>query len=541
MVKLYHLFLKKIILFLLDCGAGGVRGIICKALKGRSKSDINSIPPVTVASVLASLKSSLLTNEPTGQEQNFVLPKLSPSLKTSLANQLKNESLVLAILHLFESLLHLTKEKLIQVPSSLPDSEDIGSSEKSFTCVNNLFENVQSFKNNIFNPRFKFAGKSGRELKSLLNSQSIVRQAIAINSKSKIALVEGDSSITIIDPIRMFESGGNPILDKRSFRILCKASMPYEVVGISFNPAYESYLLAYGCKECRILTLNGKMEVTDHLEINLALEAVDDQSFIVKCMWIPGSLTNVAVITNHCVKIYDLSKDNICPTHNFSISIDQSIKDATIFADSGLVTLIVMCNSGLLYIQSLEFSFSNLSNGPQFLETLLRTPDEFSELQGESIFYSSQRKLLYLSYKQDKTFVAQLDKTKCTLVKVISLVDTSSLSTLPTSFCYMTEVGEFPDNTMIGIGRKGNSSLVSAINVKKNEVQYQSFKIFKSFSKLESVATWNHSVKGPSIAVLLEDGAIFLYSATYVTSSSVQGKTVQEDESPDIPELIKNV
>lgn len=537
--------------FFCDCGAGGVRGIICKALKGKHKAELTSgPPPVTYTSALASLKSNILSIDQingTEEKKRNSLPdadsgllQLSPALKMSLVVQLKNESLLLSLLHLFDTMLNLTKVKLNQVPISLPDAEDIGAKEKDFVSVNNLFENVQTFKSNIFATRFKFNGRSGREIKNLLSSQSIIRQALAFNSKSKMAIVEGDLGITIIDPMRLFESGGNSTLDKRSFKVLCKTPMPYEVMGIAFNPVYESYLLAYGYKECRILTLNPKMEIIDQLEINLSLEALDNQSYIIKSMWVPGSLTNVSVVTNHSVKLYDLSKDNICPLHNFSVPTSQTIKDTVICSDSGILTLVVLCNSGTLYVQSLDFSFSTSSNGPQQLETVLSVPEEYASLEGESLAYSSQRKMLFVSFKQDKTFVAQFDKKKQSLANIISLVDSSSNSTLPPSLSLWSEVGEFPDNMMIALGKKGN---LVAVNVKKNQVQYQVLKFPKNLTKIESFTTWNHSLKGPSIATLLEDGSIALFTNSQINSPlPVPGKVSQvEDEPVDIAELIKHV
>jgi E3 ubiquitin-protein ligase UBR4 len=53
------------------------------------------------------------------------------------------------------------------------------------------------------------------------------------------------------------------------------------------------------------------------------LEAFGRDLSIIDVQWLPGSQTMIAVGTRQFVRIYDLSEDNISPTHNLMIVDDE--------------------------------------------------------------------------------------------------------------------------------------------------------------------------------------------------------------------------
>ena len=67
--------------------------------------------------------------------------------------------------------------------------------------------------------------------------------------------------------------------------------------------------------------------VTDHIVLHPQLETVN---FILKAIWLPGSQTQLAVLTVDFIKIYDLSVDITAPTYYFLVpSGGGKVRDCT--------------------------------------------------------------------------------------------------------------------------------------------------------------------------------------------------------------------
>lgn len=56
--------------------------------------------------------------------------------------------------------------------------------------------------------------------------------------------------------------------------------------------------------------------VADHLVLSTGLEG---NNYIIKAIWLPGSQTQVALVTSDFVKIFDLSNDLNNPMHHFLV------------------------------------------------------------------------------------------------------------------------------------------------------------------------------------------------------------------------------
>lgn len=68
-----------------------------------------------------------------------------------------------------------------------------------------------------------------------------------------------------------------------------------------------------------MLTLSKDGKILFKLSVDLLLEVISKDLTIVNVEWLPGSQTSIAVATRDFVKVYDLSEDNMSPTHNFMI------------------------------------------------------------------------------------------------------------------------------------------------------------------------------------------------------------------------------
>ena len=74
-----------------------------------------------------------------------------------------------------------------------------------------------------------------------------------------------------------------------------------------------------------MLTFSSSGAVADHLVLHPQLET---GNFIIRAIWLPGSQTNLALVTADFVKIYDLSKDALSPQYCFVVPAGK-IRDCT--------------------------------------------------------------------------------------------------------------------------------------------------------------------------------------------------------------------
>ncbi len=102
------------------------------------------------------------------------------------------------------------------------------------------------------------------------------------------------------------------------------------MLSVTGNPCNEDFLAVCGLKDCHVLTFNSSGTVANHLGLHPSLET---GNFIIKAVWLPGSQTELAVVTSDFVKIYDLAVDAISPQYYFLLPSGK-IRDTTfIFTD----------------------------------------------------------------------------------------------------------------------------------------------------------------------------------------------------------------
>ena len=81
---------------------------------------------------------------------------------------------------------------------------------------------------------------------------------------------------------------------------LATAQVPFTVLSIAGNPCNEDFLAVCGLKDCHVLTFSSSGSVVDHLALHPQLET---GNFIIKAVWLPGSQTQLALVTADFVKV----------------------------------------------------------------------------------------------------------------------------------------------------------------------------------------------------------------------------------------------
>lgn len=89
----------------------------------------------------------------------------------------------------------------------------------------------------------------------------------------------------------------------------------------------------------------------------------------VQALWLPGSQTEVAVVTADFVKVYNLSVDAISPQYYFLLPTGK-IRDATFVVSDNERHLVLMASSGYIYTQVMDVT-SSAQHGPFYITNIL--------------------------------------------------------------------------------------------------------------------------------------------------------------------------
>jgi E3 ubiquitin-protein ligase UBR4 len=190
---------------------------------------------------------------------------------------------------------------------------------------------------------------------------------------------------------------------------LASAPVPFTVLSLLSNPANENFLAVCGLKECRVLTFNAAGAVSEQLMLQLQLEAAN---YIVRPLWLPGSQTQLAVVTADMVKVYDLATDALSPAYYFLVPSGK-IRDATfVHTAAGDMVLLLMSSAGHIYFQPL-CEESSARHGSFYVTNILEVVHpEVVDMGGNlcgggvSIYFSHSLQLLFFSFAQGKSFMA---------------------------------------------------------------------------------------------------------------------------------------
>ena len=82
---------------------------------------------------------------------------------------------------------------------------------------------------------------------------------------------------------------------------MATTQVPFTILSLSGNCCNEDFLAVCGLKDCHVLTLTGSGSVLNHLALHPQLEA---GNFIIKAVWLPGSQTQLAIVTADFVKVF---------------------------------------------------------------------------------------------------------------------------------------------------------------------------------------------------------------------------------------------
>ncbi|KAG1664196.1 E3 ubiquitin-protein ligase UBR4 [Nymphon striatum] len=417
--------------FFCDCGAKA-DGSCVALVKKNTKLSIEcptSAPPVSSLRRKASISCTPSGNEDGHkvEEASKLRQKLMKQLEThreTMLNLLSSSDTVDTILEMIHSLMNainLNCKKKSNIGNIVNAKQALdslhNSTEKSFETSELLMVPTLGSQEGAFeNVRMNYSGDQGQTIRQLINSHMVRRVAMCCLSspfgrRQHLAVCHEKGKITVLQLSALLKQSDS---SKRKLTLtrLASAPVPFTVLSITSNPCNEDFLAVCGLKDCHVLTFNSSGSVCDHLVLHPQL---DTANYIIKAIWLPGSQTNLALVTSDFVKIYDLSRDALSPQYYFLLP-SAKIRDCCfLFSDDGSKHLLLMCSAGNIYSQSMCVD-SSAQHGPFYVTTILdvKHPDITDSNSGQvagggvSIYYSHALQLLFFSYAQGKSFLAPL-------------------------------------------------------------------------------------------------------------------------------------
>lgn len=400
--------------------------------------------------------------------------------------------------------------------------------EKRFEHTDQLMLPTLGSQEGAFeNVRMNYSGDQGQTIRQLLSAHMIRRVAMCCLSspygkRQHLAVSHEKGKITVLQLNALLRQADS---SKRKLTLtrLASAPIPFTVLTITGNQWNEDFLAVCGLKDCHVLTFNSSGTVSDHLVLHPQLET---GNFIIKAMWLPGSQTQLALVTADFVKIYDLGKDALSPQYYFLVPTGK-IRDCTfVYAEDGIFYLLLMSSAGNIYNQAMDES-SLAKHGPFYVTSTLNIvhPEikENGQINGGgvSIYYSHALQLLFFSYACGKSFIAPLKSMDADVIKVfmINLANNKtngnkSSNNQPQPLCQWSEVPNHP-GLVCSIMQTSNNPVI--LMIKPDTVMIHEIKVVPAKAKTMDMVAIRHFSSNAehrtTLIILCEDGSLKIYMA----------------------------
>jgi E3 ubiquitin-protein ligase UBR4 len=409
--------------------------------------------------------------------------------------------------------------------------KDLHCCDKSIETSDQLMVPTLGSQEGAFeNVRMTFTGEQGTQIRQLVSQQVIRRVAMCAlasphGKRQHLAVSHEKGKITLLQLATLLKQADSS-KKKLTLTRLASAPLPFTAISIAGNPCNEDYLAVCGLKDCNVLSFSQSGHVNGHLVLHLQLESLN---YVIKAVWLPGSQTELAIVTADFVKIYDLGHDILSPQYYFLLPSGK-LRDITfVFTDDGQRHALIMSSNGHIYCQEM-CEESGAHNGPFYVTTLLDIRhDEIESNEnvnggGISIYYSHTFQLLFFSYAQGKNYCAALPRVVQEInylfpIEIISSSNGSassngssskspSTSSSMQSLCQWTEVSGHP-GLILAMSLTSNNPIV--LMIKPDSIVVQEIKL-STKSKITDMVAIRHSTQNgdmrTTLILLCEDGIV---------------------------------
>lgn len=400
------------------------------------------------------------------------------------------------------------------------------------------------------NVRISYSGEQGQTIRQLISTNLVRRVTLCclsspLGKRQHLAVSLEKGKVLIFQLSLLLRQD----ISKKKLTLNRIASVPINctVLSLAANPANEDYLVVCGLKECHVLTLASNGSMKDHIVLMPQLET---GNFIKRAIWLPGSQTQLALVTADFVKIYDLAKDSYSPEYYFLLP-NGKIRDCAFMKEEDTYHMFLMASSGYIYMQPLT-NQSLAQHGPFYVvETPQLDHPQIKQTNGQlggggaSIYYSSVLQILFFSFSQGKSFMAPLtsaaEGVKSVIHLQVSASTKSSSKCTPQPLCQWSEIPGHP-GIVCAMMQTSNNPVIFMI--KPDAVYVQEIKATSTKAKIMDMVAIKHSVYGvdkTTLILLCEDGNLRIHTANTENTSYWMSAEIQPVENLPISLTAKSI
>ncbi|XP_072282664.1 E3 ubiquitin-protein ligase UBR4 isoform X5 [Pyxicephalus adspersus] len=428
--------------------------------------------------------------------------------------------------------------------------DQLHSLEKTVEMTDQLMVPTLGSQEGAFeNVRMNYSGDQGQTIRQLISAHVLRRVAMCVLSsphgrRQHLAVSHEKGKITVLQLSALLKQADS---SKRKLTLtrLASAPVPFTVLSLTGNPCKEDYLAVCGLKDCHVLTFSSSGSVSDHLVLHPQLAT---GNFIIKAVWLPGSQTELAIVTADFVKVYDLSTDALSPTFYFLLP-SSKIRDVTfLFNEEGKNIIVIMSSAGYVYTQLMEES-SSAKHGPFYVTNVLEVNhEELKDTNGQvagggvSVYYSHVLQMLFFSYCQGKSFAATINRSNLEIVLLfpINIKSSNGGSKTTPALCQWSEVMNHP-GLVCCVQQTTGIPLV--VMVKPDSFLIQEIKTLPAKAKIQDMVAIRHTASNDqqrtTMILLCEDGSLRIYMANVENTSYWLQPSLQPSSSISIMKPVR--
>ena len=543
--------------FFCDCGAK--EDSSCQALVKRSQTTDSQVPPQTesttnfssdqLTSSLRRRASSPVLDKLKYRERKHVNVKQLQGSKDWIVTYLSSSTVTRNLIDLVNSLMGSVEVTCGQnspvgcYSRAMQALQALHSGEKKYLHTDQLMLGTVGSQEGAFeNVRMSYAGEQGQTIRQLLSAHIIRRVAMCCMTsphgrRQHLAVSHEKGKITVLQLSALLKQNDSSTR-KLTLSKLGSAPIPFTVLSLSSNLCNEDFLAVCGLKDCHVLTFTSSGSVSDHLVLHPQLET---GNFIIKAVWLPGSQTQLALVTADFVKIYDLGKDALSPQYYFLVPSGK-IRDCTFMYEDGTYHILLMSSPGHIYTEVLNEDSSAKHGSFYVTNTLEVFHLDVTDVNGQvagggvSIYYSHTLGLLFYSYVQGRSFISPITpKNNClTMVFPITLPTTTSSTKSNGSrnataqpLCQWTEIPNHPGLVCCAMQSSNNPVILM---IKPDAILIQEVKTVPPKTKIMDMVAIRHysgNELRTTLMLLCEDGSLKMSIANMDQTGFWMSPTIQ--------------
>ena len=205
-------------------------------------------------------------------------------------------------------------------------------------------------------------------LSGQLSRYDIARSVIGTDSRGRLVLAEPCSlvfcSALPAVSVRYVSRPHDSTLSRHQMCVLGSAPIKFQIVGLKLCIHNERHLIVWGKSEACVTVLKADWTgVEESIELVFDLDSHEGEGsdHLVKCEWIPGSQTHLAVGCSRFVRIYDITKlesdKRALPVIGYNLGFEACLRDVSLipYKECGTASkMFLLLENGRLHVVDLK-------------------------------------------------------------------------------------------------------------------------------------------------------------------------------------------